>query len=213
MHNVFTKKSAEELQVQLSDGRMMPLEDIVKFYESFLKEVETQDQKVGKWFHIDREIIDKNKDEIWRQCYEEGPRGIALAKCFKAVNKIADEHPEQYPRLIETYIFPYNCDIRTEKEMRDVCEIVGDGMCCEVICYLELQMRICIGEHVKALINYPDWLPRVRVLKLRNGGTGLWGGGRDECNHNCSIGYQEFDYDPCNKLDIGTPYAFRRVLL
>lgn len=33
MHNVFEKKSAEELQVQLSDGRIMLLEDLVMDYE------------------------------------------------------------------------------------------------------------------------------------------------------------------------------------
>ena len=38
MLNVFVRKSAEELHVELSDGRMMPLEDLVRDYERLLNE-------------------------------------------------------------------------------------------------------------------------------------------------------------------------------
>lgn len=39
--------------------------------------------------------------------------------------------------------------------MRDMCEELGDGMCCEIICDLELQMRICNGESVNDLSLIP----------------------------------------------------------
>jgi hypothetical protein len=38
MLNVFVKKSAEELHIQLSDGRMIPLDDLIRDYERLLKE-------------------------------------------------------------------------------------------------------------------------------------------------------------------------------
>ena len=70
MHNVFKKESAEELQVQLSDGRLMPLEDLIEDYERLLKgeaskkaiapepkddEAITNELEVGQWFRIDRD--------------------------------------------------------------------------------------------------------------------------------------------------------------
>ena len=139
MLKVFVKKSAEELYIQLSDGRMMPLEDLVRDYERLLneaslKKVATSEPKadsqavsklkVGEWFRIDRNIIDENRDEIYRKCIEEGTVGKELWKRFEAVNKIANENPDQYPRLIETYIFEHRWDYKTEQEMRDMCESI-----------------------------------------------------------------------------------------
>lgn len=227
MLNVFVKKSAEELHIQLSDGRMMTLEDLVRDYERLLneealKKVATSEPKddkstvsklkVGEWFRIDREVIDKSKEEIRRKCNEAGTEGEKLWERFEESNKIADKNPDQYPRLIETYIFEHNWKYKDEQEMRDMCENVGDGMCCEVICDLELQMRICNGEPVDDLVKKADKLPRVRVIKLRNGGTGYFGGGVD-----CDIDLPPADlsrhYFHPNNLDyIFTPYAFRRVL-
>ena len=127
MHNVFEKKSAEELQVQLSDGRIMLLEDLVMDYEKLLKKKSskkksskkviseskndkamTQELKVGEWFRIDRDIIAKNREEIHRKCNEAGTNGKELWEQFEKSNKIADENHDQYPRLIETYIFDHD---------------------------------------------------------------------------------------------------------
>lgn len=162
MLNVFVRKSAEELHIQLSDGRMMPLEDLVKDYERLLKKEASKksttskpkDDKstaskleVGKWFRIDREVINKSKKEIRRKCNEAGKEGKALWKKFKESNKIADENPDQYPRLIETYILKYSFkQQKAEQKARDMCRELGEGMCDEIICDLELQMRLCNGE-------------------------------------------------------------------
>lgn len=192
MLNVFVKKSAEELHVQLSDGRMMLLEDLVRDYERLLKEdaskkaiiseskedkAITKELKVGEWFRIDRDVIARNREKIRRVCNEKGDVGKAYWKRFEKSNKITDENPDQYPRIIETYIFKHDWKYKTEQEMRDMCEKVGEGMCDEIICDLELQMRICNGESATDLFKKADKLPRVRVIKLRNGGTGYLGGG------------------------------------
>ena len=227
MLNVFEKKSAEGMQVQLSDGRFMPLEDLVRDYERLLKEEfsertitsETKEEKViasklkvGEWFRIDREVIDKNKDEIRRKCNEAGAEGEKLWERFAKYNEIADKNPDQYPQLIETYIFQHNWEYKTEQQMRDMCEEVGDGMCCEVICDLELQMRICNGESVDDLIKKADKLPRTRVIKLRNGGTGYFGGGTAH-HHDDPPAYRYMrNFSPYDKHYKYTPYAFRRVL-
>lgn len=227
MHNVFKKESAEELQVQLSDGRLMPLEDLIEDYERLLneeslKKVTTSEPKadsqavsklkVGEWFRIDREVIDKSKEEIRLKCNEAGDEGKAYWKRFEASNKIADENPNQYPRLIETYIFEHSWDYKTEQEMRDMCEKVGEGMCDEIICDLELQMRICNGESAIDLFKKADKLPHVRVIKLRNGGTGLFGGGAAyDYDHPPADLFRD-DFDPDYKDCSCTPYAFRRVL-
>ncbi len=227
MLNVFVKKSAEELHVQLSDGRMMPLEDLVRDYERLLKEETSKKEiasepkddkpiasklKVGEWFRIDRDIIDKSKEEIRRKCEESGREGKALWERFEKSNKIADENPDQYPRLIETYIFEHNWEYKTEQEMRDMCEDVGDGMCDEIICDFELQMRICNGESVVDLLQKADKLPRVRVIKLRNGGTGYFGGGADYNYNNPPTDLNRNNFNPNNKNYKNVPYAFRRVL-
>lgn len=226
MLNVFVKKSAEELHVQLSDGRMMPLEDLVRDYERLLKEETSKKEiasepkddkpitsklKVGEWFRIDRDIIDKSKEEIRRKCEESGREGKALWETFEKSNKIADENPDQYPRLIETYIFEHNWEYKTEQEMRDMCEDVGDGMCDEIICDFELQMRICNGESVVDLLQKADKLPRVRVIKLRNGGTGYFGGGAD-LDYGPPADLYRFDFSPDGLYYMYVPYAFRRVL-
>lgn len=220
MLNVFVKKSAEEQYVKLSDGRMMLLEDLVKDYESFLKEKTLKkaiisdivELKVGEWFRIDRGVIEKSKREIRCKCNKAGDEGKMLWKRFAESNKIADKNPHQYPRLIETYIFEHNWKYKTEQEMRDMCEELGDGMCDEVICDLELQMRICNGESVDDLVKKADRLPRVRVIKLRNGGTGYFGGGTDYNYVNPPADLYRGNFDPDFELCYNTPYAFRRVL-
>lgn len=227
MPNVFVKKSAGEPHVQLSDGRMLPLKDIVKDYERLLKEESSkkaiipekkdkkaiaQELKVGEWFLIDRLVILIYKEEIHRKCDEAGNEGKALWKRFEESNKIAYENPAQYSRLIETYIFTHNWYYKTEREMRDMCKEVGEGMCDEIICDLELQMRICNGEPVEDLVKKADKLPRVRVIKLRNGSTGFFGGGADRGN--CSpADLSRRDFDPSTKHYYYTPYAFCRALL
>lgn len=222
MLNVFVKKSAEELHVELSDGRIMLLEDLVRDYERFLKEKHSQDEpskevitaqlKDGEWFRIDREVINKSKEEIRRKCNEAGTEGKELWNRFKKSNKIANENPDQYPCLIETYIFEHNWEYKTGQEMRDMCEDVGDGMCDEVICDLELQMRICNGELVYDLIQKADRLPRVRVIKLRNGGTGFFGGGAVDDDDNPPADLSRSGFHPDILSYMYTPYAFRRVL-
>ena len=227
MLNVFVKKSAEEWHVQLSDGRMMLLEDLVRDYERLLKEEsskkaiisETKDDKtitselkVGEWFRIDRDVIARNREKICRVCNEAGDVGKVNWKRFEESNKIADENPDQYPRIIETYIFKHDWEYKTEQEMRDMCKEIGDGECDEVICDLELQMRICNGESAHALFEEADKLPRVRVLHLRNGGTGYFGGGAVYIYNNPPAQLCRNNFYPCNMYCHYVPYAFRRVL-
>lgn len=190
MLNVFVKKSAEELP----------------------KKVITSQLKVGEWFRIDRNVIDENRDEIYRKCIEEGTVGKELWERFEKSNKIAAQNPDQYSRIMEVYIFKHDWEYKTEQEMRDMCEQVGEGMCDEVICDFELQMRICNGELVRDLIQKADKLPRVRVIKLRNGGTGYFGGGAVVNKNNPPACLFRGDFDP-NYGDYGyVPYAFRGVL-
>lgn len=227
MLNVFVRKSAEELHVELSDGRMMPLEDLVRDYERLLneeslKKVTTSEPKadsqvvsklkVGEWFRIDREVIDKSKEEIRLKCNEAGDEGKAYWRRFEASNKIADENLNQYPRLIETYIFEHSWYYKTEQKMRDMCEKVGEGMCDEIICDLELQMRICNGESAIDLFKKADKLPHVRVIKLRNGGTGYFGGGALYDYDYPPADLDGYGFSPDSKDYRSTPYAFRRVL-
>lgn len=227
MINVFVKKSAEELQIQLSDGRMLPLEELVIDYERLLKEKSskkeiisetkdderaiTQKLKVGEWFLIDRDVIAKNREKIRRMCNEEGDVGEKYWKRFEQSNKIADENPDKYPRIIKTYIFKHDWKYKTERQMRDMCKEIGEGMCDEVICDLELQMRMCNGESAHALFKKADKLPRVRVIQLRNGGTGYFGGGVDNDKPPADLRRSYFGPDNLwNYSD--TPYAFCREL-
>ena len=222
MLNVF-KKSAEELYVELSNGQMMTLEDIVRDYERLLKEeyskkdepskkVITSQLKVGEWFRIERNVIVKNRDEIYRKCIEAGKVGKVYWNSFEESNKIAYENPDQYPRIIETYIFNHNWKYKTEQEMRDMCKKIGDGECDEVICNLELQMRICNGESAHALFEEADKLPHVRVIQLRNGGTGYFGGGTDDYDNSVPAHLCRDKFSPDHKDYTYVPYAFRRVL-
>lgn len=227
MLNVFVKKSAEELHVQLSDGRMMLLEDLVRDYERLLKEnaskkaiisepkddkAITKELKVGEWFRIDRDVIARNREKICRVCNEAGDVGKTYWKRFEESNKIADENPDQYPRIIETYIFKHDWEYKTEQEMRDMCKEIGDGECDEVICDLELQMRICNGESAHDLFEEADKLPRVRVIQLRNGGTGFFGGGAVINYYNPPASLRRYIFRPNNWYYTYTPYAIRRVL-
>ena len=226
MPNVFEEKSAEKLQIQLSDGRMIPLKDLVRDYERLLteeslKKATTSEPKcdksivsklkVGEWFRIDRAVIDESREEICRKCNEAGMEGKALWERLKVSNKIADANPKQYPRLIETYICRPIWRDKTEKELRDICKAIGDGMCCEVICDLELQMRICNGEQVDDLVKEPDKLPRERVIKLRNGGTGYFGGGAIYNNFVVPAQLVRSRFYPKRVVYFDTAYAFRRV--
>ena len=223
MLNVFVKKSAEEWHVQLSDGRMMLLEDLVRDYERLLKEEHlkkdepskktiTSKLKVGEWFRIDRDVIAKNREKIRRVCNKAGDVGKVYWKRFEESNKIADENPDQYPRIIETYIFKHDWEYKNEQEMRDMCKEIGDGECDEVICDLELQMRICNGESAHDLFEEADKLPRVRVIQLRNGGTGYFGGGADSDDYNPPAHLYRISFSPNYKNYEDTPYAFRGVL-
>ena len=215
-------KTVKEL-VESSDGRMLPLKDMVKDYERLLKEEHskkdepfkktiTSKLKVGEWFRIDRYFIAKNREKIRRVCNEAGDVGKTYWKRFEKSNKIADNIFFRYPRVIETYIFNHDWEYKTEQEMQDMCEQVGDGMCDEIICDLELQMRICNGELVDDLIQKADRLPRVRVIKLRNGGTGYFGGGADINDANPPADLYRSFFGPDDKSCLDTPYAFRRVL-
>ena len=197
--------SKKEMQAQLTNGRIMPLKDLIM--EPLVSKL-----KVGKWFRIDRNVIDENRDENYRKCIEAGPKGKALWGRFEKSNKIADENPDQYPRVMEVYIFKHDWDYKNEQEIRDRCEQVGEGMCDEVICDFELQMRICNGELVCDLIQKEDKLPRVRVIKFRDGGTGYFGGTADYYNPNppAKLSRYCFNDDPDGYTYV--PYAFRRVL-
>lgn len=223
MADVFKKESVEELYVQLSDGRMMLLADIVRDYERLLKEEHlkkdepskktiTSKLKVGEWFRIDRDVIAKNREKIRRVCNKAGDVGKVYWKRFEESNKIADENPDQYPRIIETYIFKHDWEYKNEQEMRDMCKEIGDGECDEVICDLELQMRICNGESAHALFEEADKLPRVRVIQLRNGGTGYFGGGADHNDNDPPADLFRYFFCPDLVICDFTPYAFRGVL-
>ena len=171
-----------------------------------------EELKVGEWFRIDRDVIARNREKICRVCNEAGDVGKAYWKRFEESNKIADENPDQYPRIIETYIFKHDWEYKTEQEMRDMCKEIGDGECDEVICDLELQMRICNGESAHDLFEEADKLPRVRVIQLRNGGTGCFGGGAVYNGNNPPADLLRCSFDP-DYMDYRlTPYAFRRVL-
>lgn len=171
-----------------------------------------EELKVGEWFRIDRDVIARNREKIRRVCNEAGDVGKAYWKRFEKSNKIADENPDQYPRIIETYIFKHDWEYKTEQEMRDMCKEIGDGKCDEVICDLELQMRICNGESAHALFEEADKLPHVRVIQLRNGGTGYFGGGADLGNYYPPSYLRRYNFYPSHKNFFYVPYAFRRVL-
>lgn len=208
-------KTVKEL-VESSDGRMEPLEDLVKDNERLLKEESkkkvTSKLEVGEWFRIDRDVIEKNRKKICCICNEAGDLGKTYWKRFEKSNKIADDIFFRYPRVIETYIFNHDWEYKTEQEMQDMCEQVGDGMCDEIICDLELQMRICNGESAHALFEEDDKLPCGRVIRLRNGEIGYFGGGAIHCNCNPPAFLRSVDFDSNFKDYHFVPYAFRQVL-
>ena len=216
--NVFEKKNAEGMYVQLSDGRQMLWEDLVEDYERLLKEKtspkeEVPKLEVGKWFLIDRDVIDKNREKINRVCGERRDRGGRLYReRFEESNKIADAEPERYPRQSWHYVFEKIWECKNEQEMRIMCKRIGDRPCDEVDCDLELQMRICNGETAYDLFEKADKLPCVRVIQLRNGGTGYFGGGADY-NYSFPPARLIKDYFiPHHEEYYHTPYVFRRKL-
>jgi|GEM_PF-4572514 len=189
MINVFTKRR----QVQL------------------LKEGLKSSLKVGTWFRIYPEVIDKNIKNIQEKCNEAGEAGKKLLKSFEEANKIVKMYPEYYC-LIETYIFEHNWNFKTVGEMQDMCESVGLGMCNDVICALELQMRICNGETIHDLVQKADELPCIRIIKLNDGGFGYFGGGSDNHSQFPPSDLRE-SYFYTKNIYKCTPYAFRRVFL
>ncbi len=204
MLNVFWKEIAEERYVQLYDGRKMLLENIVNPSASRLK--------IGEWFRIDRDVIAKNREKIRRVCNEAGDVGAGYWERFEESNKIADENPDQYPHIIETYIFKHNWAYKTGQEMRDMCKEIGDGWCDNVICDLELQMRICDGESAHTLFREGDRLPYKRAIQPRDGGIGFLGGGFEhDLNIDIPPAYiVRYSFVPDSKYYNCTPYAFRR---
>lgn len=222
--------------VKLSNGRETSLKETISDYERLLEEqssvtvtiselkadklitFELKDDKpitsklnVGEWFLISRDIIDQSKDEIRRKCNEEGYEGKRLWERFEKSNRIADMYPEEYPRVIETYIFERSWEYITEQQMRDMCEEIGDGMCDEIICDLELQMRICNGESAHDLIYEKDRLPWRRVVKLRDGRNGYLGGGTEGDWHEAPARFEKSRFYPDMECYNDTPYAFRGV--
>lgn len=216
MMKVFVEKDVKEMQVQLSDGRMISLEEVLEDYERLLMEKELEDYskseeeptaklEVGKWFFYDRDVIDKNREKINGVCGEKKDcEGRLYRERFEQSNKIADAEPERYPRQGWTYVSPHDGEYKTEQEMREMCETVGGWMCDEVICDFELQMRICNGETAEDLFEKADKLPVVRVIQLRNGGTGYFGGGAYP-----PADLSRYNFVPDNESYEGTPYAFR----
>lgn len=77
------------------------------------------------------------------------------------------------------------------------------------ICDLELQMRICNGESVYYLVKEADKLPRIRVIKLKDGGTGYFGGGADNFINNSPSNLRKNSFKPTSRNPLCTPYAFR----
>ena len=214
MMKVFVEKDVKEMQVQLSDGRMISLEEVLEDYERLLMEKEPIAKlEVGKWFFYDRDVIDKNREKILNVCGEKKDReGRLYWERFEESNKIADAEPERYPRQGWTYVFKHDWDYKKGQKMRDMCNEIGDGMCDEVICDFELQMRICNGETAEDLFEKADKLPQVRVIQLRDGETGFFGGGTD-CNNVAPPAALVRDfYIPDFRYFDYTPYAFRRKL-
>lgn len=205
MNNMFIKKNSEKfkgLNVQLSNGRIMSLEDLILDYERLSKQVRL---KVGEWFHIDREIINKNRNKIQSECNKFC--NDKLWKMFERANQKANQYPNQYPDIIETYIFERG-DYTTEKDMIDMCKRVGDGMCDDVICLLEVQMRICNGETIEDLCDKFDKLPYRRIIDERSsfGMLSYFGGGMAEGEL-----YPSMFFTHGISGNKGVPYAFHRV--
>lgn len=223
MMDMFMKKSVEEMYVQLSDGRLMLWKDLVEDYERLLREKNPKEEvpkeemitaklEVGKWFFINRDVIDKNREKINRVCGEERDwEGRLYRERFEESNAIADAEPERYPREGWTYVFKCDWECKNEQEMRDMCKEIGDGMCDEVICDFELQMRICNGETAEDLFEKADKLPYVRIIQLRNGGTGYYGGGTKHIKSRVipPANINKDNFHPNLNYRNFAPYAFR----
>ena len=88
MFNVFEKKRANEIEVQLSDGRRVILEDLIKEYESLSKEKNIIKLKVAEWFLINREVINKNKKESVVSAMRQGLKGKHFGRDLKSQIKL-----------------------------------------------------------------------------------------------------------------------------
>lgn len=94
-----------------------------------------------------------------------------------------------------------------------MCKQVGDGMCDEIICDFELQMRICNEESVDDLVQKDDKLPCVRVIKTRNGRIGYFGGSADTAFNQAPAFLNRGPFTRLkNKNYYHVPYLFRTVL-
>ena len=201
---------AKDVEIKFDDGRSIPLEGLVRKYEWLLKEKSSVlKPKVGEWFPINREVINQNREEIRKKCYEAGVKGKVLFDSFEKTDQIANERPEKYPYKMETYVFEHRWEYLKEKDMRRICCYLGNGMCDEVICNFELQMRICNGELVRDLLEKEDDLPLSREIRCLDGKTGYWGGGAL-----FKLGYppsrlSKHIYEPNRRDYRSTPYAFR----
>lgn len=202
----------DEMQVLLPDGRAMLASELVKDYQRLqVMERESTKVKVGQWFRCDRIVINKNKEEIRRKCYEEGPEGEHLYGRFECSNKFIDESIYCDSTVIETYIFEADrCNGKTDDELQAMCKVIGDGMCFSAICDLELQMRICNGESVHYLLHGIDELKYARLISAKHGGfTGLFGG---DGRPNMPPSMINFKYFSDNKLrSTVSAYAFRAL--
>lgn len=219
MFNVIMKQKAEDVQVSLSDGRMMTVEDVVTDYERLLtSELKRNNKiasklKVGEHFLIDRDLIEKNKEKIKRECYEEGIAGRKLWKRFEYANKMADENPGEFPCYIQTYIPERSWNYITVGEIKEMC-CDGYEWANDIICDLELQMRICNGESVHSLVGEVDKLPDKRIVrKIGESDLYIFGG---SCDDEEEIAPAELDFSGCyyfldNDEIVAVPYMFRRA--
>lgn len=176
------ESSTGKYYIKLPDGRLMILVDLEDYQrllkgESLKKGAPSNPKnyksavskpKVGKWFLIDRKVISENMAEIRRQCKEAvHVYGELYLEEFEKANKMADKNPDKYPRFIETLILPgaysyaHIFECATEAQRKNKCEKVCDN----VICNLELEMRICNGELAIDLFTKPDTLPYQRVTE------------------------------------------------
>lgn len=198
-------------EIVLINGREMSIVEALMDYERILQEKELEErtmpqQKVGEWFIINRETIEKKKNLIENKCLRIA--GEEICRRFENSRKIANE--KEYPVEIETYIFEKSwTSFKTEEEMRNMCFKIGKGMCNEIICDLELQMRLCNGELAENLLVHRDRLPHVRMIELTCGGTGFFGGGTNVYDNYPPAHIKKKKYDPNMRYYKNVPYAYR----
>ena len=221
------KECEPGIMVQLSNGEVIGLEDLVKRYEALSNQLEKkaeplekeeyeghtpQKLEVGVWFLIDRNIIESKMKTFEKACKNLGRMGVDFfERCQKSLQE-AKKKPEYYTPKIETYIFEKTWAYKTEQELRDMCFENGEGQTNEIIADLELMMRFCNGETVDSMINNADTLPRVRVITLTSGGTGYLGGGVVNYGSYPPADLYRLKFDPIYKHYNNTTSAFRRVL-